>query len=418
MQTISKLLLAAAVALPALALLAGALAVQRAPLVAQRSDVAAADIERALQLVRSHDPRRALPGVARTVVATQRDLDLLLNHGARRWLHGAAARVTLQPFRARLQASLALPPNPFGGWLNLDLQLRETTDLPEIDRLHIGQLPVPAWLAELALPRLAARFGLNADAQLARDVVQQVSLARGVATLTYTWQADTSQRVLAVLVQPPEQERLRAYTERLAALTEPMEQGQVVSLAELLPPLFELARQRTAAGADAADENRAAIVVLAFLANGRRLASVVPDARQWPQPRWLYITLQDRIDFPQHFLVSALLAAEGSSPLADAVGLFKEVADARTGSGFSFNDMAANRAGTRFGSRAVQSAAWLQQALAGGVQESDFMPDVTDLPEYLAERDFKRRFGGVGAPAYRQMLADIEARLGATPLLR
>ena len=40
---------------------------------------------------------------------------------------------------------------------------------------------------------------------------------------------------------------------------------------------------------------------------------------------------------------------ESTGALAQAIGLAKEVADARAGSGFSFNDMAANLAGTRFG---------------------------------------------------------------------
>ncbi len=28
------------------------------------------------------------------------------------------------------------------------------------------------------------------------------------------------------------------------------------------------------------------------------------------------------------------------------------------------------------------------------------MPEIADLPEYMPEAEFKRRFGGVGAPAY------------------
>ncbi|MDP3083334.1 MAG: hypothetical protein Q8N44_06540 [Rubrivivax sp.] len=418
MRTFVKRLLIAAAGLLALALLAAGLAVQRQPLVAQRGDIVWTDVERALQLVRSHDPRRSRPGLRRSVVASQHDLDLLLNHGARRWLGGPAVRVLLQPYRAQVQASLALPANPWGGWLNLELRLRETADLPAIERLSVGRLPLPAWLAEFALTRLVARAGLVADAELARDVVQHVSLAQGVATLTYAWQVDTSQRVLAVLVPAPEQERLRAYTERLSTLAAGLDPAQPVSLAQLLTPLFELAHQRSSAGADAADENRAAIVVLAFHVTGRRLASVMPAARHWPQPRWLHVTLRQRPDFPQHFLVSALLAAEGSSPLANAVGLYKEVTDARHGSGFSFNDMAANRAGTRFGERAVSAPAALQAALAGQRPEADFMPDVADLPEFLPAAEFKRRFGGVGAPAYQQVLADIESRINATALLR
>jgi hypothetical protein len=46
------------------------------------------------------------------------------------------------------------------------------------------------------------------------------------------------------------------------------------------------------------------------------------------------------------------------------------------------------------------------------------MPETADLPEFMAEADFKRRFGGIGAPAYQRMMQDIERRIGACPLYR
>ena len=184
-----------------------------------------------------------------------------------------------------------------------------------------------------------------------------------------------------------------------------------------MPPLLALARERSAAG-DAARENRAALIALTFYANGRSLATLTPAARDWPKPASRTVTLAGRDDFPKHFLISATLAAESGSALADAVGLFKEVDDSRGGSGFSFNDIAADRAGTRFGELAVQSPARLQDAMAGGAKEGDFMPDVRDLPEFMPEAEFKRRFGGIGAPAYQKMMSDIEARIAARPLHR
>ena len=60
----------------------------------------------------------------------------------------------------------------------------------------------------------------------------------------------------------------------------------------------------------------------------------------------------------------------------------------------------------------------LQTMLAAGVKEGDFMPRVADLPEFMPEADFKRRYGGIGAPAYQKVMADIEARIAATPLFR
>jgi hypothetical protein len=150
-----------------------------------------------------------------------------------------------------------------------------------------------------------------------------------------------------------------------------------------MPPLFRLAVDRGGA-ADIVAENRAALVVLALYATGRGMGELVPAAKQWPQPAWRTVTLAGRDDFAKHFLLSAAIAAEGGSPLADAIGVYKEIADSRGGSGFSFNDMGANRAGTRFGEVASQSpgrARQLARAVASGVKESDFMPDVSDLPD-------------------------------------
>ena len=223
-----------------------------------------------------------------------------------------------------------------------------------------------------------------------------------------------------MLVPPADAQHLRAYVERLShvmAKTPPQE----VSLATLMAPLFTLARERSAAGTaagEAARENRAALIVLTFYVNGRNLAALTPEARDWPKPLPRTVTLAGREDFPKHFLVSATLAAESGGALADAVGLFKEVDDARGGSGFSFNDIAADRAGTRFGELAVRSPERLQAALAAGPKEADFMPDVRDLPEFMPDAEFKRRFGGVGAPAYKKMMSDIEARVAARPLYR
>ena len=126
------------------------------------------------------------------------------------------------------------------------------------------------------------------------------------------------------------------------------------------------------------------------------------------------MTLAGRPDLTQHFTISAVLAATAGSPLSDVVGLYKELDDARNGSGFSFNDLAADRAGTRLGAMAVGAAAGrdrLRLAVAAGLRESDLIPEVRDLPEFMPQAEFVRRFGGVGKPPYQAMLGRIEQRL-------
>ncbi len=415
------LLLGLPLLLLCLALGAALLAVQTEPLVARRSDVASTDVARALDIVRAHDPRRARPGALQVVVATERDLDLLLNHAASRFL-GAQGRVQLAHGGATVQASIQWQNAPWAGWpgrwLNLQAQVVETGALPVIEQLQIGRLPIPAALANRLLPQLPRLLGIELDPALAGDVVRTVKFLQGRVHVVYVWQDDTTRRVLDGLVPPVERERLQAYAQRLREVTLANGPGWQVSLAKLLGPLFTLAQQRSASGGDAAAENRAALMVLTLFANGRTVAGVLPDARDYPRPRWLRVTLAGRSDFPRHFLVSAALATESTSPLSKAVGLYKELADSRGGSGFSFNDMAANLAGTRFGEVAVSEPEALQARLARGVDESLFMPATADLPEFLSEAEFKRRYGGVDAPAYRRQLADIEARVAGLPLFR
>jgi uncharacterized protein YfiM (DUF2279 family) len=187
---------------------------------------------------------------------------------------------------------------------------------------------------------------------------------------------------------------------------------------------MRLASERSAGGIAQADpraEIRAVIAVVAFYVNGKGLSAIVPGAKSWPHPAPRKVTLNGREDFPQHFTISAALAANAGGPLSDAIGLYKEVDDSRGGSGFSFNDIAADRAGAVFGeiaTRSEESARTLQQRIAAGLKEADMMPEVADLPEFMSEAEFKRRFGGIGAPAYNKMMQDIERRIAACALYR
>ena len=60
----------------------------------------------------------------------------------------------------------------------------------------------------------------------------------------------------------------------------------------------------------------------------------------------------------------------------------------------------------------------VQAALAAGPTAAELLPDLSDLPEFLPEAQFLARYGGIGAPAYQALLADIEARIGALALYR
>lgn len=421
------LLAAFASALVTLAWLAAiaTLALSRTPDLAAQTSVSPEDVERALQLLKRHDPRWQRPGIVRAVAAEERDINLLLAHAGMR-LPGLRAKLRLKHNAAELRFSVDLARLLPGiaaaargtAWLNGVLELGPNGSLPEVRSLRLGPVPVPAWVAEALIAKAASRLGGGLDLQLLREVIRRIDLREGRVLAFYAWQDDTSARLLAALTPQAEQERLRAYAERLAQWTAAQAPASVVSLAPLLQGLFELARQRVAGGGDAMAESRAALLTATLYANRRGIAAVVPAARAWPRPRWMLVTLAGRTDTPLHFLISAALAAESGSPLADAVGLYKELADSRGGSGFSFHDLAADRAGMRLGELAKRDPARLQSLLAQASDESALLPDISDLPEQLSEEQFEQRYGGVGAPAYARMVSEIDARLDRVPLLR
>ena len=84
-------------------------------------------------------------------------------------------------------------------------------------------------------------------------------------------------------------------------------------------------------------------------------------------------------------------------------------------------DIAADRAGTRFGALATaspQEARRVQAFVARGISETDIMPRARDLPEHMNAAEFQRRYGGVGSPAYQAVMDDIERRIDACTIHR
>lgn len=417
MRFLLRTLVLLIVTLPVVTVALLALALQDRPLASDAAQLTHDDIARAREIFRAQDPRRTGGSGLRTASVGEADLTLALNYLASQFGRGAA-RVGLRPGAATLQLSLEAPPNPFGRYVNIDAAFRETAAMPELDRLRIGRLPVPGFVADLLLAEAVRRLTTGDADQLATQVVQSARFGDGTLTVTYRWNEDDAALARSMLLAPEDRQRLRAYQERLADVVGGAPRPS--SLSALLPPLFRLALER-GAGGDPIRENRACIVVLALYAIGQPLERIVPSAAGWRRPARQALTLAGRDDLPKHFLVSAALAAEAGSPLAGVIGVFKEVDDSRGGSGFSFQDIGANRAGVRFGEVASQSprrARQLAGTIAAGVAEADFMPSVADLPEFMSEAEFSRRFGGVDSPAYAKLIATIDQRIDSLPLLR
>lgn len=396
------------------------LSIEKQPLITGIAQFTPAHIDRAKHILSRNDPRRMKSGVLRTITISQEELDLVVNYLANSYGKGSS-NIDLQQGMASVRATVELPHNPIGRYLNIDAKFHETNALPRFEYLRIGKLPVPAFIANGLLKFGIKQLQASADYGAAADVIKHVSTSDEMLRIVFEWNEAVPNQLKALLVPPKEQERLKAYHERLVELSGKPGSKRKLRFNELMRALFELATQRTNNGANPAAENRAAIIVMAFYVNGKGLGAIIPAARQWPKPTSRNVTLGGRSDFSQHFTISAALASTAGSPLSDVIGLYKEIEDSHGGSGFSFNDIAADRAGTRFGELATTSdsgAQKVQRLLTAGLHESDIMPEVKGLPEYMQEIEFKRRYGGIGSPAYIKMTNEIERRIAALSLYR
>lgn len=399
---------------PAALATAALFAVEHQPRVDQDVQLTLEHIERAKALLDRHNIRRRTGSLAAITVRAD-DAAAAANYAAKHFAHGSA-RLTLGMGEATVALSLPLRQGPLSGFLNIDAKLQQTAALPTLRSVRIGRVPLPDWLANAFARAALAWAERNPSYQDGVSALRAVRFSPQALRVVYVWRQDLPQRIGRSVASSDDFDHLRPYQERLAVLSTATRK---TSLAELIGPMFALVAERVAHGDDAAEAARAALLVLTLHTVGQPLWEVAPAARNWPQPVAQRVSLNDRPDTAEHFLVSAALAAYADTQVADVLGIYKELSDSRGGSGFSFNDLAADRAGTRFGERAVApgTAKSHQQRLARGVTENDLLPPIADLPEDMQESEFARRFGGVSGEPYRRLTAEIERRLDALPLL-
>lgn len=128
-------------------------------------------------------------------------------------------------------------------------------------------------------------------------------------------------------------------------------------------------------------------------------------------------TILNRDDLARHYTISALLTALGGAKQAEAIGVGKELLDTQRDSGFSFIDLAADRAGIRF-AEGVLSGKVSLLSVANDYNVGFFMPSIEGLPEGLTAEEFVSSFGTPTDARFLQVIRDIDTRMGALPPYR
>jgi len=387
-------------------------AINNTPLHTDNKPLSYHDIQRAKQIL---NPSTSARQKIQTIHLNQKDLNIAINY-LLNLLIQSSSKVTLKKDSLNFQITLFLPDNLLGKYLNFTFNLTKIAGFPVINSLKIGRIAVADEFAGQLIENVIKYTPLKQYYILAAQHIRNIQIEPNNLSITYMTNFEDAAANNAPLLENKSYQSLIFYQQKINQIVREHDPKWRLSLAELLQPLFFSAFQRSTID-NAIEENRALIIAVSSYVNKEELKSFLPInltiAKQYP------VFLYQRIDMAKHFVASAALAATGASTLANMLGQEKELSDAQRGSGFSFIDLAGDRAGLKFGKTATataESARKLQKIMHNIENYRAFMPDVRDLPEAMNSHVFEQQYGSIYSPAYQKMLKLIDDRIAALPI--
>lgn len=361
-----------------------------------------------------------------SLTLSEDELNAVLAAG-QRLVPGAFGEARVDAGRATLDIAAGPPLVPGRLWINLHLAVVPSDTGLVIDAARIGRLPVPAALAREAI-RLALdrKLGDGLGSDLL-DAVSAVRLDPPDATVAFDFTAAGGPEFFdrlreRVIEAAGTTARERVYMQAWM-LDQRLRRGVLPRTGSMLPWLKQALRAASDPRGREADreELRAAFYALALVCGDPAFAGSIGvgfnDRMEDAARGCARTTLGGREDLRKHFLISAGLYAANTGQAAFGMGELKELLDSNAGgSGFSFDDMAADLAGVRFAATFLDAPPerW-PDMLARIETEADVMPSIDGLPSGLSEADFRARFRDVDSPEYAAMLAEIQRRVAALP---
>jgi len=343
-----------------------------------------------------------------------------------RVLPEARAALALEPDRATLQVSAGPPQLPGGLWLNGEIVVAGAPDGLEVTAARIGRLPLPAG-AVLPLARRAGDHVLgDGAASLALRAIGGLEIDPAGLTVRFKDDPDLRTAFFARLREGVRTAAGDADSEavyvHLWYIARAVEAGDLPREGSMLPYLqHTLTQAARLAKDDPAAEIRAGLLALALYCGDGAIGPLIGvSPRDSGRTACAGTTLGGRDDLKRHFTISAGVEAARAGQAAVGLGELKELLDSNAGgTGFSFDDMAANLAGVRFAQEVLAAGpdAWIALAEAMDA-EADVLPPLKDLPAGLSAETFRERFGGVDGAEYAGLVAEIERRVDALPLYR
>lgn len=408
------------------------------PVVPHPGPLAEEDFRRVEQLIVDNSPARFRQQGERQLSLDDEQLNLLTAFALSNVppLQQFAVLFDIEDDQAVAQMSIPQSFGPFTLYLNLNARFAQDQGRARLIELRAGRLPVPRNILRtaehLAGYRLETASTASQELAAVRHSVLTYQLGEDKLHLTLAWQPSVLSQLRSqaqqIFVSDQDQQRILAYHQLIAEIaSDAREVRRQVPLQSFIPPLFELAYQRSLlTDADAIAENRALLQTLSFFVNDLPVTQLIGEQTGddttntgLPTVPSMIVMLHQRNDLALHFVSASAIAASAGVTLAEVLSNSKEVYDARYGTGFSFSDLTANAAGVALGEFATSSqenARHIQQLLMKTELETGFMPVPRTDTDGLDEAAFIEKFGARDSPAFMQRLQEINDAVMALQL--
>ena len=366
------------------------------------------DIDRAKQLLHIKPEER---NNIKHLSLNAKDLNIATGYLLSHFIENTTA-VQFLPHRIWFQIALFVPPSPWGRYLDISFTIRHDQQRIYIKSFKIGEISIPDPAANTLLPFIVHHSKLEQYWQLAQQYVQNIAITETTVEIDYLSQLVDEAKQLAVQ-KHHDYPSLPFYQQQINEIVSQHDPAWRLSLSALLQPLFRMAQQRSDASS-AIQENKAVILAVASYIFKGELRRFLPlgliYSKEYP------VFAYKRIDIPEHFIGSAMIAAVGNGVISQQLGVDKEIGDAQRGSGFSFVDINSDKSGTRFGELATsspESAQRIQNIMAEIKDYTAFIPDPQGLQEHMEESLFKELYVSVESSSYQAVINDINHRISS-----
>lgn len=356
---------------------------------------------------------------------SQRDIDAVASTTSHLFT-GARLTGNVSSFGVTINGSKKFKLLSFEYYLNLHCILSQGFEKFEIDNCQLGSVPISGSLIRWGIKTGSAlMFGHDVSSTVTM-LVDNAEIKNNNLVLTATKSNDfkgdinASIKDAASLVRSVSQKaevnsaRVNFYIEYLDSV-----QISKASLSYYLGKIFAQVQQEITTSGNVIEENTAALWALVIVYANPEFSRYI-GAEKLNNFRGESLTLRGRHDLMLHFLYSIFLEQLGRVDIGVQIGEIKELLDTnKGGSGFSFADLAADKAGAQFSARMTteeKTAERLTALLANSDDESLFFPLIHDLPEGFKEKEFNQIFTGIDSPRYKTMESEIDKRLTSLPL--